>query len=741
MLAFALALALAAEPAMAQEPVPPDTTPAPTPAPIPLDGAEEAPTGPEVTDVRFEGVNALDTDLLRDAIATQATECRSPFFFLFCALGFGFAQEEHYLDRAELERDVERIELLYESWGFPDAAVEARVEPEDGDEVEVVFTVREGEPIVVSALQIRGLNALQPPVELPETLPLEVGDPYALPLLDSLQSVILRAFAERGRPYAQLEIGGDVNEAARTARLAIDIDPGPEVVFGETTIITERPLDEEVVRERLAWEPGEPISPSAIEETQRSLYALPIVERVVIEPVGLEEGATIIEPRITVETGRTSAIQLEGTVSSTECLEIAGFWRSRYFLGGPRLFSLGVGVGNLFADQLSGFPCTGVDDDEAGITDDFSDLNYFVQADLRQPWPGHPRTALLLSGYFVRETAPRVYVRRGYGGAVGIAREFRPELTGAAQYSPSRNELSSADIFFCATYGACSDEQLDELTELTWLSPLEAFLLWTPEGPPIQVRPPEPGERWRRWARVGLEGAALFTGSEYDYFRTLDEAGATRILSERSELALHTRIGLLAGQDELPPQVRLYSGGMNTVRGVPQNFLGPKVLVTGTSGLAALGCTLEPGGCPAGLVVDPDEVAVRPTGGELLFEGNVEGRHWLTNTLQLAAFADLGVIARDPWGSADALIGENWSALVTPGIGVRILTGLGPIRIDLGYDPSGARTIPLFTRDPETGDLVILGDVVYDPYEWDDPGFFSELWRRLQLQVAIGQPF
>lgn len=740
-LAFAFTLILAATAAAAQEPVPADTTHAPTPSPRPLDG-EEAPTGPEVESVTFQGVESLDVDLLENAIATEATRCRSPLFFLFCALGFDFALEEHYLDRQELANDVERIELLYESWGFPDATAEARVEPEAGaDEVDVTFTVREGEPIRVASIEIRGLNSIQPPVELPEPLPLEVGDLYALPLLDSLQNLILRAFSERGRPYARIEIGGSVNEAARTADLIIDIEPGPEVVFGETTILVEAPLDEEVVRERLAYEPGEPISLTAVEETQREIYALPIVERVVFEPVGLEEGATVVEPRITVETGRTSAVQVEGTVSSTDCLELAGFWRSRYFLGGPRLFSLGAGVGNLFAEQLGDFPCTGVEDDE-GLTDDFTDLNYFVQADLQQPWPGHPHTTLLFSGYYVRETSPRVYVRRGYGGSAGIARQFRPDLTGAIQYSPSRNELSAADIFFCATYGACTGDELDDLTDLTWLSPVEAFVLWTPEGPPIQVRPPRAGERWRRWVRAGVEGAALFTGSEYEYFRTIDEAGATRILGERSELALHSRVGLLFGEEGLPPQVRLYSGGVNTVRGVPQNLLGPKVLVTAPGRLANLGCNLEPGGCPAGLVVDPDEVAVRPTGGELLFEANVETRRWLNDAIQMAAFADLGVLARDPWGrDDDALAPDNFSALITPGIGVRLLTGLGPIRIDLAYDPSGEQTIPLLTRDPDTGDLVILGDVVYDPYRWDDPDFFTELWRRLQLQVAIGQPF
>ncbi len=701
--------------------------------------ASEPPRGPEVTKVEFEGATSLDTDILQNAIYTRATECRSPLLFLFCALGFGFAQEEHYLDEEELARDVERLTLLYEAWGFPGAAVAVETRPDGRDEVEVVFRITEGEPIRVASLEVRSLDALDPPVELPEPLPLRVGGLYALPLIDSTETVIVRAFAERGRPYAQVQVGGAVDEAARTASIVLEIDAGPAVVFGETTIEAESPIDEDVVRERLAYAPGEPFRPSAIEETQRRLYALPIVERVGVEPAGLETGATVVSPRLVVESRRTSGIQVEGTISSTECLEIAAFWTSRYFLGRPRLFSIGAGVGNLFSSQLSGFPCTGVDDD-AG--DEFTALDFFIDAALRQPWPGHPRTEILLRGYAVRETAPRVYVRRGYGGQVGVAREFRPDLTASALYSPSRNELTGSDFFFCGTYGVCDPEGLDELTDFTWLSPVELIGIWTPEGPPVQVRLPRPGERWRRWARGGLEGAAFFTGSEYDYIRTIDEAGITRIVGERAEVAAHARVGLLIGAEEvLPPQVRLYSGGVNTVRGVPQNLLGPKILVTDPGTAVAFGCTLDPGGCPAGLTIDPDDISVRPTGGKLLFEANLEARHWLSAALQAAAFADFGLLARDPWGDEDALVSENWAALLTPGIGIRILTGLGPIRIDLAYDPSGDVIVPLLTRDPLDGTIIVLGDVRYAPHTFDDPGLWTEFWRRLQLQVAIGQPF
>lgn len=704
-----------------------------TPAPA---EAEERP-GPEVVDLDFNGASALDRDRLEAATVTRETRCKSALFFLFCALGAGWAQERAYLDEEELARDDERLETLYEIWGYPDAEVTSRVIPRGRDKVAVEFDIVEGQPIRVASLEIRGLETLSPPVRLEEPLPIGPGDVYALPLLEELQRRIVNAFAERGRPYTQVEIQGSIDEAARTANLVLVIDPGPPVVFGPATIVPEEPIEEEVIRERLAFAPGDPFRPSALEATERALYRLPIVERVVIEPAGLETGNTVVSPRITVETRQAQGLQIEGTVSSTDCLEAATFWTHRYFLGGPRLFSVGVGFSNLLANVFDGnFPCTSSGEGE------FADPDYFVEADLRQPWPGSPRTSLQVGAFFLRESSPQAYIQRGYGGMLGVAREIRYDLVGSAVYSPQRSELRAADIYFCGNFGVCEPESLENLTELRWFSPVELLGIWTPTGVPIEVRHAVPGERWRRWVRGGIDGAGVVTGSEWDYLRGIGEGALTRIIGDRFELAARTRLGLLTGAAIVPPQVRIYSGGVSTIRGLPQNFLGPKVLVTAPDDLPELGCVLETFGCPPGIVVDPDLVGVRPSGGDALLELNLEGRVWVSNSIQLVGFVDFGTIDRDFFNSDEGLFGgENAETLVTPGVGVRILTGLGPVRVDVGYDPSGRRRYPLLVRDTLSDRLVFLGDVTYDPFTFDNPGAFKEFIRRLQLQVAIGQPF
>lgn len=715
----ALAVASLARPLVAQE----------VPAPA------EPPRGPEVVALRFEGAHALSREQLADAIVTRATSCKSPLYFLFCLVGAGWALDRAYLDMADLPRDEERLRLLYEAEGYPDAQVSALVESRGSDEVEVTFRIVEGEPIRVASLEIRGLESLTPPVELEGPLPLKPGDVYALPRLAELERRIRVAFAERGHPYAQVEVAGSIDEVARTASLELRVEPGRAVVFGPALLEPEAPIRESTVAERVEFRAGEPFRPSALEATERALYQLPIVERVVIEPIGLERGDSVITPRIVVEPRKQRAFQVEGTISSTECLELAVFAADRYFLGGPRLFGLGVGFSNLLANTFGNdFPCTSTG------TGAYANPNYFVEAELRQPWPGSPQTSFLARSFYRRESAPQVYIQRGYGGQLGVARQFNPGLVGSLLYSPSRNELRSADVYYCGNFAICDEAVIDTLTDLHWTAPIDMLMAWTPGGPPLTARPLV-GERWRPWVRAGLAGAASFTGSEYDYLRGIGEGAATRFYGERFELAFRSRLGALAGQSVLPPQTRLYSGGANTVRGVAQNLLGPKVLLTRDDELTELGCTLQTGGCPPGLVVDPGLVSVRALGGRAVTEANIEGRVWLGGRLQLVGFVDFGSVWRDISRDDVTLGGPASETLVTPGLGVRIFTGMGPIRLDVGYDPSGSRRYPLLVRDPLTDQLIFLGNVTYNPFTFDHPGWLTEFWRRLQLQVAIGQPF
>ncbi len=706
--------------------------------------------GPEIEAVSFPGASSLSADILTSAIATRATTCRNPLATLACLIGdFNWAEIKQFLpDTAQVRTDAERLETLYEVWGFPDARVVGRVLPQSDGDVKVEFHVNEGRPLVVRSIEVRGLDRVAPPVQLPSPLPLKVGDPYALPRLEATQQLVRARFAERGHPYTQVEVSGDVDEAAHTATIVLDVVPGPIVVFGPIRVEAERPISQSTVRAQLAYRPGDRYRPSVVERSERRLYDLPVVERAAIALPGLAENDTVVASNVLVDARKLHGVQVEGTLSSSKCLELGAFWQHRYFLRGPRLFAIGGGLSNLFAAQTDGsFPCG---DTGEG---DFGDLDYNVRAELWQPtFLGNPRNALMLGAFVRRESFPNTFIEEGFGGRIAFARELDRAFAARLTYAPERNELDASGIYFCGNYGVCTAQGIDNLSGRRWLAPLELVMLWASTDVPGDVRriDSRPGTEWRAevvpdWrytARAALESGAAFTASDYDYGRALIETTATRVVGRAFELAGRVRLGRLTGDDVLPPQIRFYSGGVNTVRGVGQNLLGPKVLVIDRDDIPLSGiCPPTDPVCTPVDPIDPDLVTVRPTGGSTVAEGNIEGRLWLMDRLQFAAFLDYGSVWRGDLGDAALnVLGLSNDSRLTPGVGLRVLTDIGPIRLDVGYDPVGTRVLPLLADDG-LGGVEHVGNVLFDPYTFDNPGFFTEFWRRLQFHVSIGQAF
>ena len=155
-------------------------------------------------------------------------------------------------------------------------------------------------------------------------------------------------------------------------------------------------------------------------------------------------------------------------------------------------------------------------------------------------------------------------------------------------------------------------------------------------------------------------------------------------------------------------------------------------------------------------VADPQFFDVRAVGGAAVLEGNFELRvPFFLDKMRAAAFVDFGQVWRDA-GSA------NLKELVfTPGFGFRYFSAIGPVRIDIGYNPQAAERLLVVTtrvcerpEDPDalcsassiqdgvaytsdmlanTRELVTLGNVRWGA----DRSFFD----RLQFHFSIGQAF
>ena len=119
---------------------------------------------------------------------------------------------------------------------------------------------------------------------------------------------------------------------------------------------------------------------------------------------------------------------------------------------------------------------------------------------------------------------------------------------------------------------------------------------------------------------------------------------------------------------------------------------------------------------------------VAATGGNSLAVANVELRvpsPVFSSRLRLAAFVDAGGVWQRGGKERTAVI------RVTPGVGLRVATPLGPARLDVAYNPYKLQPGTLFQFDP-AGNLTPV------------PGQGSYVLprkRKFTIHIAVGQPF
>jgi len=126
--------------------------------------------------------------------------------------------------------------------------------------------------------------------------------------------------------------------------------------------------------------------------------------------------------------------------------------------------------------------------------------------------------------------------------------------------------------------------------------------------------------------------------------------------------------------------------------------------------------------------IDPDSVRVAATGGNTVVVGNVEIRipsPILRSRLRFAAFVDAGgVWLRDDPRSSKVI-------RVTPGVGLRIATPLGPARLDVAYNPYKLQPGELFQFDQQGNLFPVPGQSRY----------VLPRNRKVTFHIAVGQPF
>lgn len=690
---------------------------------------------PEVVSVTFAGNEAFKDSDLQDAILTRPTRCRT-FLFKFplplCPLtDWGVAHVREYLDEGELPLDVLRLRLFYRQRGYRSARVDSAVVRENG-KVRIRFDVDEREPTRITSLSITGAELHLDSATIHGSVGVGVGDPLDLVALADGERRIAERLRKEGYVQAQVLREYFIPSETLEASVTLRVEPGPRVRVGDIRIEGSGAVGDGVVSELLRFESGDWFREEQVLESQRSLYALEALRWANISSEPRVDTDTLIDLRVQVAPAPGRSLQTGLGLQTDECVQAQASFVFRNFLGDARILRFTGRVSNVFAKELQGqFPCLDVSEDEV-----YQRLNYVLQVGFEQPVFSSGRNRFQASVFGERETVPDLYVRTAVGGQASLSRRLQSDMRLTVGYRPTFTGFAeeSADIYFCVNFGVCDPEDIAVLTEPTWLSPLSA--LWTYD------RTDDPFATTRGYYLAAeLEQAGPLTLSDYQYTRGTIDGAWFLPASEGLVVGTHLRLGVIVPYEGsvldgtittdaiVHPQKRFFAGGSQSVRGFGLNLLGPTVLVLAEDDCAEFAGDFE----TCAQTVPPTVFSERPLGGNAVFDGSVEGRFRAGERWTVAAFLDFGQV----WES----INDRQPIVLTPGAGVRFRSPVGPLRLDVGLDPTGPGLKPAVVVLDDGSIVEVDAPVRYDPYTYDDPSALTELWRRLRLQFSIGEAF
>lgn len=670
-----------------------------------------------VRGLSFSGNHAIDAATLAAAIATTNSSTFARWK-VFRWLGLG---EKRTFNQQDFLRDVLRLQLVYRRSGYLDVKVDTVVRRTPAD-IYITFKFTEGLPVRVDQLDVTGIDSLSESDRRAVTvdLPLAAGDVFSRYVLEAARDTVLTRLKNRGFPNATVTGRFGVDDTLRIARATIEAHPGVAAVFGATQVIGHQQVDSGFIASLVTAHPGQPFRQEEIYRSQRALYGSELFRfaSVAIDSTTFRDSSSQVPLVVSVQEGRMHRALASVGYATTDCFRAAAGWTARNFLGGGKIIDLSARVSKIGVGAPLGFGaersiCSSLREDSVGSRK----ANYGVTLSLRRNGFLSPDNALVLSAFSERRSEYKVYLREEVGVSAAISRETYARIPVTLTYRVAYGATAANAVSFCAFFNACLAKDIAQLRERRVLATVTLSAVRQRVN---NVLDPSRGSLLSAEATV----SSRFVGSSdrQQFLRIVGDAAYYLPLTRNIVLASHLRggavyapqINLASGSvaNFVPPEQRFYAGGPNDVRGFDRNELGPVVYVVRDSSVDSTG------------VPDVNAVRVAATGGDRVAVANLELRlpsPVFSQRLRFAAFVDAGVL----WEAGGQAV-----LRVTPGVGLRFASPLGPIRFDLGYNPYKLQSGALYSANSVTGELAqIRSDYVKDR------------GRNYTLHFSVGQAF
>ena len=478
----------------------------------------------------------------------------------------------------------------------------------------------------------------------------------------------------RNRGYAKASVEGRalVDVKTQLANLTLTVAPGRRYAFGDIQVDTEpgARIPAYVVWEQvhLAIEAGRPFSDGRLEEAQRRLFGMGVFATIRVAPGEADEANGRIPVRVIVREGPFRTLRLGGGARADAIrneARLVGDWSHRDFLGGMRKLTVHAELGWAFLPNVY---AVATDDQSVGprngpiarLRFEFEQPRFFGRPSLR--W----RNSLEID-----RTLEQAYNALSNRLMTGVVWQWLSTLSIFPAYRLEADYLDGAPINSAATAPLTLGCETTNDHCFVWLSYLDTLIQWDRRD---HVFEPRKGT----YLSLDVQGGGGPLGGDFDYVRVLPDARAYYSFGERE------------GADGVDPAAL---GRAVAVVGEPRRQRGGDALLRGRLDLDAR--LLRPAPVAAAAGAAAARRSRRP--GDGADRRQRHDRRQLRGALladaRRCAWRPSSTSGRSPAGASSPA--DIPHVLWAVGVGIRWITPIGPIRVDL------ARRLPF-------GDLPML---------------------------------
>jgi outer membrane protein insertion porin family/translocation and assembly module TamA len=640
----------------------------------------------EVRSLVFTGNRAFRSSELAKRIVTTPSTLKRRFT--------RFLGRRYCLDSLAVRTDSLRLVKLYRDIGYTNAHIGLTVRLVAPKVVAVQFQIVEGTPMRVESITVTGLDSVPNGDRLIRAIALRRGDRFDKIKMDASRDSLARRLRDQGYPGAEVLRSFETDTAARVATVEYGVIPGPRAWLGSIRVhldssrLSGSHIDPARLRGVLGIRAGNLYRERALEGAKRGLYLTDAFRHVdlSVDSLSLVDGDSLVTIDVTATEGELRSTRTSLGWGNLDCGRTQGEYSDFNFLG--RLLRLDltgrlskIGTGYPF-DFASGLCTSQVKRDPLSDT-----LNYYVGATLSQAALYRLRYVPTITLYSERRSEYSAFLRdTPIGALASVFRQGNGRWPMTFSYQLELGSTVAQPAFFCGVFQVCEVGEQNRLKERKRL----ATVGWTTShNAANDLANPSAGYVMRFEVRhaspaIGSDATLQFNRllGDVSFYRVVFDGGILAVRL-RAGTVIGTRLALPSGKTNfIPLQERMYAGGPTSVRGYRQNELGAALYVP--SGFDTVRVTDTTSYWRA----NPDTTSERvvPSGGDNVTLANVELRWrslFLPELLQFAIFVDAGEV----WNRRHGGLGGFGTIKVTPGVGVRVNSLIGPVRVDVGYSP------------------------------------------------------